>query len=131
MKALVPIDGSDCGYRALEFAAEFVQRYDGTLHVVHITDYKDESTRTVLYRAGEIIQEAGLQDDPEVVTDLNMSRRRAGNRVGKRILKMVEEEGYDHIVMGHHGTGAVGRMLLGSAAGTIIRAAETPVSVIP
>lgn len=131
MKVLVPIDGSECSYRALTFATEFVQRYDGTLHVVHITDYEGESTEAILDRAEEILDEASILDDPEIVTDLRMSDPRYANRVGKDILEIVEDGGYDHVVMGHHGTGAIGRVIIGSAAETVVRAAETPVTVIP
>lgn len=131
MKVLVPVDGSDCSYRALEFATEFVRRYEGTLHVVHITDYEGESTESVLDRAEEVLDAAGIADDPEVVTDLGVSDPRYANRVGKDVLELVEERGYDHVVMGHHGTGAVGRIILGSAAETVVRAAQTPATIIP
>lgn len=131
MKVLVPIDGSDCSYRALRFATDFVQRYDGDLHVVHITDYEGETTETILDRARSILAEADVLDDPEIVTDFRMSDPRYANAVGKDILRIVEDNDYDHVVMGHHGTGAVGRMILGSAARTVIKAAETPATVIP
>ncbi|MFB6300141.1 MAG: universal stress protein [Halobacteriales archaeon] len=131
MKVLVPIDGSDCSYRALRFATGFVQRYSGDLHVVHFTDYEGETTETIMDRARSILAEADVLDDPEIVTDFAMSDPRYANAVGKDILEIVEEEDYDHVVMGHHGTGAVGRMILGSAARTVIQAAETPATIIP
>jgi nucleotide-binding universal stress UspA family protein len=131
MKVLVPIDGSECSYRALEFATDFVRRYDGTLHVVHITDAEREATESILDRAEEILAEAGVPDDPEVVTNLQVADPRYANKVGKDILQLASDGGYDHVVMGHHGAGAIGRMILGSAAETVIRAAETPATVIP
>ncbi|MDY6819423.1 MAG: universal stress protein [Halobacteriales archaeon] len=131
MKVLVPIDGSDCSYRALRFATDFVQRYNGDLHVVHITDYEGETTETIMDRARSILAEADVLDDPEIVTDFRMSDPRYANAVGKDILRIVEDNDYDHVIMGHHGTGAVGRMILGSAARTVIQAAEIPATVIP
>ena len=56
---------------------------------------------------------------------------RPANRVGQNILEMVEEEGYDHVVMGHHGAGAVERAILGSAAETVLRSNQVPVTVVP
>ena len=131
MKVLAPVDGSDCSYRALEFATEFVNRYDGTLHVVHFTGHESEATESIIERAEEIVGEAGIADDPEIVVDMEMSSPRYANRVGKDILELVDERGYDHVVMGNHGTGAVGRIILGSAAETVVRATETPTTVIP
>lgn len=131
MNVLVPVDGSDCSFRALEFATGFVRRYEGTLHVVHITDYQGEGTSEVIRRAEEVVADAGLKDEPEIVTDLRMSDPRYANQVGKDILRLVEEREYDHVIMGHHGTGRIGRAILGSAAETVIRAAEVPSTIIP
>lgn len=131
MNVLTPIDGSDCSYRALDFAAEFTQRYEGTLHVVHFANRESESTRRILSRAEERLDETGVLADPEVVSDLRISELRYGNQIGKDILHLAEKREYDHVIMGHHGSDAVGRLLLGSAAETVIRAAETPATVIP
>jgi nucleotide-binding universal stress UspA family protein len=38
MAVLAPIDGSDCSVRGLEFAREFADRFDASLHVVHFSD---------------------------------------------------------------------------------------------
>ncbi|MFB6146916.1 MAG: universal stress protein [Halobacteriaceae archaeon] len=131
MDILAPVDGSDCSYRALEFATELVQRYDGTLHVVHVTDQRGETAETVLERATEILDRAGVADDPEIVTDVRLDEPRYANRVGEHVLDLVEERGYGHVAMGHHGAGAVERVILGSAAETVVRAAETPATIIP
>lgn len=131
MKVLAPIDGSDCSFRALEFAIELVTRFEGTLHVVHITDYTDETTTQIIDQAEEILSEAGIDGHPEIVTDTRMSNPRYANQVGKDILEIAEEEAYDHIVMGYHGTGRIGRAVLGSAAETVIRAVEHPATIIP
>lgn len=131
MNVLVPVDGSDCSFRALEFATEFARRYEGTLHVVHITDYQGEGTDEIITQAAEIVTDAGLEDEPEIVTDRRMSDPRYANQVGKDILELVEEREYDHVIMGHHGTGRIGRAILGSAAETVLRATEVPSTIIP
>lgn len=131
MKVLVPIDGSDNSYRALRFAAEMARRYPCTLHVIHLTDVHGESTERILEKAREILAEEDIEDEPEVVTDVRLENIRYANRVGKDVLEIAEEDGYDHIVMGHHGSGMVDRAILGSAAETIVRAGEVAVTVIP
>lgn len=40
MDVLVPIDGSNCSFRALKFATEFVERYEASLNVVHFVEDK-------------------------------------------------------------------------------------------
>jgi nucleotide-binding universal stress UspA family protein len=56
---------------------------------------------------------------------------RTAGRVGKEIVSMATEQDFDHVVMGHHGSGAVERAILGSAAETVLRAEEFPVTVVP
>lgn len=131
MDVLVPIDGSDCSFRALDFATEFVQRYDGSIHVVHFTDVPGQGTDQLISRAEDQLEEAGLESDPEIITRVQMSEPKYANRVGKDILRLVEANGFDHVIMGHHGTGRIGRAILGSAAETVLRAAEVPSTIIP
>lgn len=131
MKVLAPIDGSECSFRALEYATDFVRRYDGTLHVVHITTADGGSTDEILSRAEEYLESEGIAADPELVTTVRSIDPRYGTRIGKDILRLVDERGYEHVIMGHHGAGAVGRLVLGSAAQTVVQAVKTPVTVIP
>lgn len=131
MDVLVPVDGSDCSDRALEFASEFVTRYEGSLHVVHITDSTGEATSDIMKRAKDVLVEAGIEDHPEIVMDTRLSEPRYADQIGKDILEIADEGDYDHIVMGHHGTGRIGRTLIGSAAQTIVQATEQPATIIP
>lgn len=129
MDVLVPVDGSPLGWEALRFAVDFANRYDGSVHVVHVTDHPSDAETEIVERAEGIVEEAGLEDEPEVV--INVTQFRWANRVGREILNLVEDGDYDHIVMGHHGSGAVGRAILGSAAERVVRGSKIPVTVIP
>lgn len=131
MEVLVPIDESDCSMRALRFAAEFARRYDATLHVVHFAPKSDESVEALLADAEAVVDEAGVAGDTELVSDVRFSELKASDRIGDNILDLVAERGYDHVVMGHHGTGRVEGFLLGSAAERVAEDAPVPVSVIP
>jgi nucleotide-binding universal stress UspA family protein len=106
------------------------RRYEGSIHVVHITDVENEATEAIVERARTVLDDEGIGDDPEVEIDARLMFQ-PGHRIGKDILELVDDRGYDHVVMGHHGTGAVGRAILGSAAETVVRANEVPVTVVP
>ncbi|MCT9098477.1 universal stress protein [Haloarchaeobius sp. HME9146] len=131
MHVLAPIDGSDCSFRALEFAVEFTDRYDGTLDVVHITDYEDESIEQLLERARTVCRAGGSDSTPELAFDVGIYRMRYANKIGKDILELVADRDIDHVVMGHHGGNTVDRLVIGSATETVIRANRVAVSVIP
>jgi nucleotide-binding universal stress UspA family protein len=130
MQILVPLDGSECSSRALQFAIELAPRFEATLHVVHITDEETDATDDILDGARVALAEAGIEDDPEISTDVRLEFQ-PGNRVGDDIVALVGDRGYDHVVMGHHGSGAIERAILGSAAETVIRAEAVPVTVVP
>lgn len=130
MRLLVPVDGSDCSERALRFGAEMARRFEADLHVVHITDMETEATEVIIERAREILVEEGIDDVPEVDIELDLGFR-SSSKVGEAILEIATEEGYDHVVMGHHGSGAVERAILGSAAETVIQSDDVVVTVVP
>ena len=130
MDLLAPIDGSDNSFRALEFAAGMARCYDSSLHVVHFTDDETEATDTILERARRVLDAEGVDTDPEIETNVDIEFQ-PGNRVGEAIVDLVTDRGYDHVVMGHRGSGTVERAILGSAAETVVRSERVPVTIIP
>lgn len=130
MHILVPIDGSDASFRALRHGARMAKASKADLSIVHFTDEETDSTETLMNRASDVLDEMGVDAEPEVSTDVELEFR-PGERVGKDILELVDARGVDHIVMGHHGSGAVERAILGSAAETVLESRRIPVTVVP
>jgi nucleotide-binding universal stress UspA family protein len=129
MTVLVPIDSSDNSFRALEFAVEFADRFDTDLHAIHVTDLKTSTTEELLERIHETLEDTPFEDNPDVIMD--RQRFRANQGVGEIVLDLVEEEGYEQVVMGHHGSGLVGRAILGSTTETVVGDIDVPVTIIP
>ncbi|MFB6154889.1 MAG: universal stress protein [Haloferacaceae archaeon] len=129
MNVLVAVDGSDCSRRALEFACGFVTRFDAELSVVHVSDRRTEATDAILEWARETLAEAGVDAEAELsLRDISI---RPASKAGEAILDLVDEEGYDHVVMGHHGDGVVEEAMLGSATETVISDASVGVTIVP
>lgn len=135
MKILVPIDGSECSFTALQFATEFATHYDATIQVVHFVESQakkqDDETQQLLDRATDILDAAGVKNQPAVETDVWITPYTYAGRIGKDILQLVAEDNFDHVIMGHHGTGVVARALLGSTAEAVIKRSDVPVTVVP
>lgn len=131
MHVLVPIDGSECSRRALRHAVDVVTARTGKIDVVHFTDVRTEATNDVIEAVEEILTTAGVESQTEVITDTRVSEPRSSTHIGKRILQLVDDREYDQVVMGHHGTGAVGELILGSAAKTVLEAGSVPITVVP
>lgn len=131
MDVLVAVDGSDCGFRALEFAIEFVTRFEGTIHVIHVADHDGAAEQDLLGRVQIRLAEAGIEDQPELVSETQLANPRYADRVGAAILWVAGERDVDHIVLGHHGPGPIEHAVLGSTAETVVGATEFPTTVIP
>jgi nucleotide-binding universal stress UspA family protein len=129
MNLLVAIDGSAESERALDYALDLAAAFDATLQVVHFSNDETDATEAILDRAREAVDGYDLAAPPRVeLVDLSVWTD-AG--VGRAIVNFVEDGEYDHVVMGHHGSGAVGRAILGSAAETVVRSEVVPVTIIP
>ena len=128
---LVPIDGSDVGFRALAFGADLAASFDAPLDAVHVTTGEEAVPTSVVDRAERILSSTPVDTSLEVAPDLDLDFRPA-DRLGETVLELVAERGYDHVVMGHaEPPGPVERALLGSAAETVIRSERVRVTVVP
>ena len=129
MQILAPVDGSDCSDRAVAFAAELAARFEADLRVVHFSDAETDATDIVLERARDAVESAGLDSEPELsILEMDVT---PGDEVGREILRLVEKGGFDHVVMGHHGSGTIERAILGSAAATVVHVESVPVTIVP
>lgn len=123
------MDGSECSFRALDVGIDLAERLDTDLHCVHVTDTRDETVEEMLARARSTLDGADCRDDPEVITERGGLDGRGS--VGRLVVQLVEEGRYDHVVMGHHGRGTVGRAILGSATETVMDETAVPVTIVP
>ncbi|WP_157722550.1 universal stress protein [Halolamina sp.] len=129
MTVLVPVDSSDNSFRALAFAAVLAERLETDLHTVHIATDENATTAELLERIEVALEGTPFEDEPEVVTEKRGFR--PGTEIGTEILELVENQKYEHIVMGHHGGGIVGRAILGSATDTVMDGTDVPLTVVP
>jgi nucleotide-binding universal stress UspA family protein len=139
---LVPIDGSEPAWSALDHAIE----HDGSdrLTVLHVVDpsagsyagaeggYYDPVAFDQARKRGESlceeardrIEAAGVSDSTDVETVVEVG---GASRV---ILEYAEDHDVDHVVIGSHGRTGVTRILIGSVAETVTRRAPCPVTIV-
>ncbi|WP_338728927.1 universal stress protein [Haladaptatus sp. DJG-WS-42] len=132
MRVLVPIDGSDCSFAALDYALDLYNMGGVTLHVIHITDYETDASEELLKKATDRLSAAGIDAEPELVTSLGLDSPKASVKIGEHIVSLLEADDYDQVVIGRHGErGRLEDFLLGSTSETIVKHAPVPVTVIP
>lgn len=140
-KILVPVDGSPTSKRALQEALALGKVVGARLELVHI--YEDiiylvdkgyinyeELQRTIrscgekiLAEAESIVEAAGMQAESRLIQASN-------ERVAQLLLTEAERWQAELIVIGTHGHTGISRLLLGSVAEGVIRAAPMPVLLI-
>lgn len=139
---LVPTDFSDCADAALDHALRLAERFDATLHLVHVISELDAGLYGLVggghkaSRLDEHIESevqnrltdiaadaASLNIRTEVLQQFNLD-------VDAAIDDYVSEHGIDLVVMGTHGRTGLRRLMIGSVANKLIRRTWCPVLTV-
>ncbi|MDY6778117.1 MAG: universal stress protein [Candidatus Nanohaloarchaea archaeon] len=130
---LLPTDGSEGTKQAAEHAFILAERFDATIHVVHVIDtnsrYHDDHGEKDLRSDG---RRSALQPVTERAEGRDiefLAQIREGTPYSE-INDYVEEQDVDMIVMGTHGRTGLDRMLIGSTAEKVVRTASVPVLTV-
>ena len=137
-KILIPVDTSESAKHAVQYAATMARdNPDLQLHLLNVQEpietrvhaylpqqeikgIQTTESRNVLQPAMQILDEAGVP-------------YRAEWRVGEiasTITAYATEIGCEAIVMGTRGMGAVGNLVMGSAATKVVHLADVPVTLV-
>lgn len=139
-KVLIPVDDSDIARRAIEFAAQH-QRNGKSPEVVLLNVRSDpEFQGEITAQNYEILERAKLEAQQQVLAKslahaervglTNVAIAAAQGSPGDEIVRMAKQRGVDQILMGTHGRGSVGSLLLGSVAHRVIHLAPIPVTLV-
>ena len=130
---LVPVDGSDRSWRALEYAvALFATAHLTVLYVVDPAEgdyYLDEMDRPV-EQSKEIQTAARERVRAAGGTGRDVTIAVEDGKPAQTIIDHAEKTDVDHVVVGSRGRTGFSRLLLGSVAETVIRRSPVPVTVV-
>ncbi|MEW6554123.1 MAG: universal stress protein [Actinomycetota bacterium] len=146
-KVLLPTDGSDTAEKAIAFAAKL---FANTPCKITLLSVVEEPVYSAFWSDGLIAPEVLMPPPEELREELDkraeemlaesarplrdaglevMPRIRFGNPAAE-VLQEEEEGGYDMIVMGSHGRGALGGFLMGSVSNRVTHHAKCPVLIV-
>lgn len=135
---LVPTDFSETSEVAVQYGKALAAAFDAALHVVHVVQEPFAQPWAVEAYGFSLatLQEEWLRDAKtrieQILTAEERTRYKAslvtviGHPVVE-ILKYAEQHPVDLIVIGTHGRGPLGHMVMGSVAERIVRKAPCPV----
>lgn len=141
MNILLPVDGSECSSKAVQFVANFVHRYKAVpqIFIIHVDEigvavegarrrvgndavenYFNERTKIAIQPAERFFQN----------TNIPYKTIHAGGDVAAQIGAHANACKADMIVMGSRGQGAIAGLLLGSVANKVLATTTIPVMIV-
>ena len=134
-RILVPIDGTECSWRALEYACELVRLSGGSLVVMTVASGKYagpviEAEGDVLYaQMGDEVLDAAHAMLIGKNIDCTYLLENGGNVV-ESIVCTATEEDCDGIVLGSRGLGMIEGLFRSSVSQHVLEAAVVPVTIV-
>jgi nucleotide-binding universal stress UspA family protein len=138
-KILIAVDGSAHARRAVEeVIKQQAAQGQAEIHLLNVQipiesgharmfvsheeleDYYREEGLAALAEARKLLDAAGIPYTHHI----------AVGHVAQTIAAYAKEKGFDQIVLGSHGRGALTHLLLGSVATDVLRIAEVPVTLV-
>jgi nucleotide-binding universal stress UspA family protein len=140
-RILLPLEESEAMDRVLDWARFLVERFDAEAVAIHVlTQILHAHLRLVSTprKADEAVRAAGAEVRRWIGEILESAGFPAGTVVecpagqpGRQIVAAADRHRSELIVMGSRAAGAVGRALVGSVAGAVLRDAACSVLVVP
>lgn len=138
---LVPVDGSNTSFSAIEKAADIAKAFNSKITVVQVlaldpyiaaeyittnqTNELIERARTsinqTLEEAKQKFSEAGVEVETKILE---------GQVIHREIVKAAEDLNSDLIIIGSHGRTGIKKLILGSVAQNVLGEIHTPVLVV-
>jgi nucleotide-binding universal stress UspA family protein len=130
---VVAIDGSEHGWRALEYARHVAECEGASLWLVHAFPHTSDLLGYEAYdrlisertKAGQIVLDQAQERLGD--TALEVHQELLEGPAAEGILRVAETRNADLIVMGTRGLGSLGGLLLGSVSSKVVQHAHCPV----
>lgn len=138
-RILVPTDFSDASNRALDVALELARKFSAEVVVAHFWGVPAYPYLAEGYPASDLTASLERAAETHMAQTISKVQRtlpaaRGFCRLGmpwEEILKTIESERIDAVVMGTHARHGINRLLLGSVTEKVVRASPVPVLTVP
>jgi nucleotide-binding universal stress UspA family protein len=139
-RILYPSDFSGCSFQVLPYVRSVATKYDAAIYLLYVARNlhlytsgrkQHRSSHTLIEKTlKELELMMGKFCDEHLLDCPNFRRRVAVGDPGKEIVKTVEKENIDLVVMGTHGRRGLEHTLFGTVAKYVVMHSKAPVLVI-
>lgn len=140
LKVLLPVDGSECSGRAVDFVINKMHAREGQVEVHVLTVHAPiPYARAVSVigsdKVNQYYQEEGAQTLKPSCDKFDAAKIACIQHVivgdpAQAIVRYAKEKHIDQIVIGTHGRGNIGNLVLGSVASKVVHLADVPVLLV-
>jgi nucleotide-binding universal stress UspA family protein len=140
----VPTDFSDCSEEAVHYGSALAKQYGAKLHLVHVMqdahekfqhpDFtQNDSSAKAFFQALEhgATQNLARLAANKVQQELETEKVYLYGEVAPAVIRYVEKNLIDLLIVGHHGRSGAKQPTLGTTAQRIIRDSPVPVLTVP
>lgn len=139
-RILYPIDFSGCSFQVLPYVRSVAAKYGAEIYVLYVArNLHLYSTGRKQHRSSSTLIENTLKElemmmekfcDKHLLDCPTFNRRVAVGEPGEEIIKTVEKESIDLVVMGTHGRRGLEHTLFGTVAKYVVMHSKAPVLII-
>lgn len=136
----VATDGSDSARRALQYAIGLARAQDDcSIHVAHAHEEPLVYGEIAVYVPREKLEQIQREHSQSILDEAQQQLRAGGvahqaeiliGPIGEVLAERAAALGCDCIVMGTHGRGAMGSLLMGSVATKVVHFSRLPVTLV-
>lgn len=143
-KILFPCDVTENSSKILPYVLSVSEKYDSTIYLLHVVPdlqkwAKEYISHTSPYASLDMFKKEALEGAEKAMDRVceeqlqscpNFQRRVVSGDPATEILKTIETEGMDMVIMGTHGRKGLEHIILGSVAENVVRKSPVPVMTI-
>ena len=139
-KILFPYDLSENALKIIPYVLSVADAYDSGIYLLHVVhDLQKWGKVYIPHTSMDVFQEEALQAAEKAMDGLCKDQLQGYDIVGKKavsgdpateILKTIESEDIDMVVMGTHGRTGLEQIIMGRVADTVVKNAAVPVMTV-
>jgi nucleotide-binding universal stress UspA family protein len=141
---LFPIDLTENSSKILPYVLSVSEKYDSTIYLLHVVPdlqkwVKEYISHTSPYASLDMFKKEALEGAEKAMDRVceeqlqscpNFQRRTVSGDAATEILKAIETEDIDMVIMGTHGRKGLEHIILGSVAENVVKKSPVPVLTI-
>jgi nucleotide-binding universal stress UspA family protein len=138
-KILFPCDFTESSYKVLPYVLSMAERYDSQVYILHVDELHEWGGHFIPHTSLDSLRQEALAAaekamnrvcEEELQSCPNFQRRIVSGDPATEILRTIESEDIDMVVMGTHGRKGVEQRIFGSVADNVVKKSTVPVLVV-